>query len=152
MKSRQTPYGCRAENYHVIHVASFNRNNILFQYKYTHTKTEEQFQQTPEEIHIFTNLCILCFHGYVILEKAIYFKHNKSTRRHMEIIIFSFQCTELPRYNTQLQMAVARGLGLPAGRLAGPHTDAAPKRSQLFQFSFRVDGHAHRHTFAKRKR
>ena len=47
--------------------------------------------------------------------------------------------------------AVARGLGLPAGRLAGNHTDAVPKHSLLFQFSFQVDGHTHRCTFAKRR-
>ena len=61
-------------------------------------------------------------------------------------------CTELPKYYARLQTAVAHGLGLPAGRLAGRQTDAAPKHSLLFQFSFRVDGHAHRHTFAKRRR
>ena len=42
--------------------------------------------------------------------------------------------------------------GCPAGRQAGPHTAAASKHSLLFQLIFRVDGHAHRRTFAKRKR
>ena len=51
-----------------------------------------------------------------------------------------------------VQTAVARGLGLPVGRLAARHTDAAPKHSLLFQFNFRVDGHAHRRTFPKRRR
>ena len=37
------------------------------------------------------------------------------------------QNTELPKNDAQLQMAVTRGLGLSAGRLAGHHTDAAPK-------------------------
>ena len=59
--------------------------------------------------------------------------------------------TELPKYYAWLQMAVTRGLGLTAGRLAGHLTDTAPKHSLLFQFSFRVDGHAHRRTFAKQK-
>ena len=60
--------------------------------------------------------------------------------------------TELPKYYTRLQTAVIRGLGWPASRLVGHHTDAAPKHSLLFQISFRVDGHAHRRTFAKRRR
>ena len=51
----------------------------------------------------------------------------------------------------QLKMAVTHGLRWPACRLAGRHTDAAPKHSLLFQFSFRVICHAHCHTFAKRK-
>ena len=42
--------------------------------------------------------------------------------------------TELPNYYARLQTAVARGIGLPAGRLPGPYTDAAPKRS-LCNFS-----------------
>ena len=33
--------------------------------------------------------------------------------------------------------------GLPASRLAGNHTDAAPKHSLLCQFSFQVIGHMH---------
>ena len=57
----------------------------------------------------------------------------------------------LPKYYAQLQTAVTRGLGWPAGRLAGRHTDAAPKLSLLFHFSFRVDGHVHRRTFAKQR-
>ena len=32
----------------------------------------------------------------------------------------------------RLQTAVARDLGLPAGRLAGRHTDAAPKHSLCY--------------------
>ena len=44
-------------------------------------------------------------------------------------------CTELPKYYVRLQMAAARSLGLPASRLAGHHTDAAPKHS-LCYFSY----------------
>ena len=69
----------------------------------------------------------------------------------MNIIIW-YNCTELPKYYARLQTAVARDLGLPAGRLPGPHTDAAPKLlTLLFQFSFRVDDHVHQRTFAKQK-
>ena len=50
--------------------------------------------------------------------------------------------TELPKYYAQLQTAVAHGLGWPAGPLAGHHTDAAPKHSLLFQFSFRRWSHS----------
>ena len=39
--------------------------------------------------------------------------------------------TELLKYYAWLQMAVARGLGLPAGWLVGCHTDAAPKHSVI---------------------
>ena len=60
-------------------------------------------------------------------------------------------CTELPEYYTCIQTAVARGLGLPAGQLAGHQNDATSKHTLLFQFSFRVDGHVHRRTFAKWK-
>ena len=37
--------------------------------------------------------------------------------------------TELPKYYARLHTAIAHGLGLPAGQLAGRHTDAAPKHS-----------------------
>ena len=40
--------------------------------------------------------------------------------------------TEVPKYYVQLQMAVARRLNLPAGRLVGHHTDAASKHSLLY--------------------
>ena len=36
---------------------------------------------------------------------------------------------DLREYYARLQTPVASGLGLPSGRLAGPHTDAAPKHS-----------------------
>ena len=49
--------------------------------------------------------------------------------------------TELLKYYAQLQTAVPRDLKLP-GRLAGCNTGAAPKHLLLFQFSFRVIGHA----------
>ena len=68
--------------------------------------------------------------------------------------------TELPKWYARLQTAAARGLGWPVGRLAGRHTDAAPKHSLLFRLTFRVIGHTHRlsafhirivniHTFAQ---
>ena len=41
-------------------------------------------------------------------------------------------CTGLPKYYARIQTAVARGVGLPAGRLAGRHTDAAPKHSLCY--------------------
>ena len=42
--------------------------------------------------------------------------------------------TDLPKYYTRLQSAVARGLGLPAGHLLAPHTDAVPQTlTLLFQ-------------------
>ena len=71
---------------------------------------------------------------------------------HLSMLAEAALYTELPKYYAQLQTALARGLDLPTGRLAGCHTDAAPKHSLLFQFSFRVIGHEHRHTFAKRRR
>ena len=40
--------------------------------------------------------------------------------------------TELPKYYTRLQTAVAHGLGWPACRLAGRHTDTAPKHSLCY--------------------
>ena len=40
--------------------------------------------------------------------------------------------TEVPKYYTWIQLAVTRVLGLPAGRLAGCHTDAAPKHSLCY--------------------
>ena len=39
---------------------------------------------------------------------------------------------KLPKYYARLQKAVARGLGWPACRQAGPHTDAAPKHHCYF--------------------
>ena len=65
--------------------------------------------------------------------------------------LFISLCTKLPKCYARLQMAVAHGLRLPAGQLAWCHTDAAPKHSLLFQFSFLVDVDAHRCTFAKRE-
>ena len=56
--------------------------------------------------------------------------------------------TESSKYYMRIQTAVARDLGLPAARLAGLHRDTA----LLLQVIFRVDVHAHRRTFAKRKR
>ena len=44
--------------------------------------------------------------------------------------------TEIPKYYARLQTAVARGLGLPASRLAGHHTDASPKHSLCYFSSF----------------
>ena len=40
--------------------------------------------------------------------------------------------TELPKCYARVLMAVARGLGLPARRLVGSHTDAAPKHSLCY--------------------
>ena len=57
---------------------------------------------------------------HLILKYAILLKK-------VHVIIQSFQNT------TRNYMAVARGLGLPASRLAGRQTDAAPKHSLLFQ-------------------
>ena len=52
-------------------------------------------------------------------------------------IIFFFQLsTGLPKYYAWLQTAVARGLGFPASRLAGRHTDAAPKHSVCYIIQF----------------
>ena len=44
--------------------------------------------------------------------------------------------TELPKYYARIQTAVVRGFGLPAGRLAGRHTDAAPQRSLCYIIQF----------------
>ena len=49
--------------------------------------------------------------------------------------------TGLPKYYARLKMAVACGLGRPACRQMGPHTDAAPKHSLLFQFSLSRQSH-----------
>ena len=46
------------------------------------------------------------------------------------------QNTELPKYYSRLQTAVARSLGLPACQLAGRHTDAAPKHSLCYIIQF----------------
>ena len=74
-----------------------------------------------------------------------------SERKYIYCCWISWIYTELPKHYLRPQTTVACDLGYPAGRQTGPHTDAAPKHSLLFQFSFRVDGHAHRRTFAKRK-
>ena len=60
--------------------------------------------------------------------------------------------TESSKYYARIQTAVARGLIVPAARLADHHSDAASKHSLLFQAISRVDGQAHRCTFAKQKR
>ena len=55
--------------------------------------------------------------------------------------------TESSKYYARIQTAVARGLGLPGGRLAGHHTDAASKHSLCYFRSFseymvtRIDVH-----------
>ena len=67
--------------------------------------------------------CSLCI--------ALYYKFDK---------LFLFN-TELPKYYVRPQTTVTRGLGWPASRLAGHHTDDAPKCSLLFEFSFQVISH-----------
>ena len=55
------------------------------------------------------------------------------------------------KYNARLQTAVARGL-IAYSRVSGPSDCRCFQTfTVLFQFIFRVDGHAHRRTFAKRK-
>ena len=55
--------------------------------------------------------------------------------------------TESSKYYAHIQTGVPRGLGLPAGRLAGHHTDAASKHSLCYFSSFfdymvsRIDVH-----------
>ena len=61
-------------------------------------------------------------------------------------------CKESSKYYARIQTAVARGLNLPTCGLTGRQTPAAFQTlTLLFQFIFRVDGHAHRRTFAKRE-
>ena len=55
--------------------------------------------------------------------------------------------TESSKYYVRIQMAVAHGLGVPAARLAGHHSDAASKHSLCYFRSFpeymvtRIDVH-----------
>ena len=44
--------------------------------------------------------------------------------------------TESSKYYARIQTVVACGLGLPAGQLAGHHTDAASKHSFCYFSSF----------------
>ena len=68
--------------------------------------------------------------------------------------VFSYDTTALPKYYAQLQTADARGLGLPAGRLARRHIDAAPKHSLSYFSSVselmvkRIDVHLQMETLA----
>ena len=83
------------------------------------------------------------------------FLKTKKEVRTVYLVFFnvSIYHTGLPKYYALLQTVAARCLGLPACRLAGSHSDAAPKHSLCYFSCFRVDdGHAHRRTFAKRRR
>ena len=48
------------------------------------------------------------------------------------IVIITIVGIELPKFYVWLQLAVACGLGWPAGKLAGHHTDAVPKHSLCY--------------------
>ena len=65
----------------------------------------------------------MAYHPYHFVGEVLYIQY---------IYIYTYIYTELPKYYTRLQTAVARGLGLPAGRLAGQHTDAPPKHSLCY--------------------
>ena len=56
-------------------------------------------------------------------------------------LILKYRASQI--YYMRLGTAVAHSLGWLARRLAGRHTDAVPKHSLLFQFSFRIIGHVH---------
>ena len=59
------------------------------------------------------------------------------------LILHTNEYTESSKYYARPQTAVARGLGLPAGRQPGHYTHAASKTLTLLsQFIFPVDGHA----------
>ena len=62
--------------------------------------------------------------------------------------IYVWTTTELPKYYVWLQTAVTHGLGWSASRLVGCVLMLLPNITLLFQFRFRVDGHAHQRTFA----
>ena len=68
------------------------------------------------------------------------------------LLLGFMQCTESSKYYAHIQTAVAGGLGMPTARLADHHSDTASKHSlYYFRSFFRVDGHAHGRTFAKRR-
>ena len=56
--------------------------------------------------------------------------HKSRSKTHV------YYTTGLPKYYARLQTAVPRGLGLPARRLAGRHSDAAPKHSLCYIIQF----------------
>ena len=58
------------------------------------------------------------------------------TRETKSLGIMHQPTTESSNYYERIQTAVARGLGLPAGRLAGHHTDSASKHSFCYFRSF----------------
>ena len=64
----------------------------------------------------------------------------------------NLQGTESSKYYARPQTAVARGLDLPTRPVSEPSDCRCFQTlTVLFQFIFRVDGHAQRRTFAKRK-
>ena len=74
----------------------------------------------------------------------------------MFVISITFVLSHTVFINLQSFPNTTRGyrrlsLAALAAQLAGRHIDAAPKHSLLFEFSFRVIGHVHRRTFAKRR-
>ena len=60
--------------------------------------------------------------------------------------------TESFIYKARQQTAVARSLAWPARRFTGRQTAAARKHSLCFLVQFPSNCHAHRRTFAKRRR
>ena len=97
----------------------------------------------------------------MFLTKIFLRQHDNITQGQLKTFIL--MTTDLPEVLTVYRIKVqsfpnnTRGyrwlsLAALAGRVAGRHTDTAPKHSLLFQLSFRVFGHAHQRTFAKRRR
>ena len=87
----------------------------------------------------------LKFNVSLLIFNLIYNKHRK-IYKHERVRIWHFLNTESSKYYARIQTAVARGLGLPPGRLAGHHTDAASKLSLCYFSSFselvtRIDVH-----------
>ena len=73
---------------------------------------------------------------YLYLYLYLYYYANCNNNFSMfNICVYIYIYTDLPKYYARLQTAVARGLGLPAGRLAGRHTDATPKHSFYYFIS-----------------
>ena len=84
--------------------------------------------------------CISSLVSLQVSWQIIYFSFSKGGK-------LFFVYTELPKYYAQLLTAVTRGLGLPAGQLAGHRLDVAPKYSLCYfssvseQMVMRIDVH-----------
>ena len=96
--------------------------------------------------HIVLVNQILILHVKYVCTTSLYILLKRNGRRGSAV-----SKIQSSKYYERIHTAVARGLRLPAGRLASHQTAAASEHSFCyFRFIFRVDGHAHRRTFSKR--